>query len=69
MNHELTPPTIHLTGGLLENEGLEPSYGVLPRGRTARDMIRKLEADVVAIETSREFHDWFIGEIRAGMPV
>ncbi len=32
-------------------------------------MIRKLEVDVVAIETSREFHDWFIGEIRAGMPV
>ena len=38
------------------------------------EMINTFDPDALivgggAIETSREFQDWFLGEIRAGMPV
>jgi NitT/TauT family transport system substrate-binding protein len=47
-----SPLVAAITAGFLENEGLEPSYGVLPKGRAARDMIRKLEVDVVQAAVS-----------------
>ena len=38
------------------------------------EMVNTFDPDALivgggAIETSREFQDWFVGEIRAGMPV
>ena len=42
-----SPLIAAVTAGFLVEEGLEPTYGVLPKGRTARDLIRKREVDVV----------------------
>ena len=47
-----SPLIAAVTAGFLESEGLEPSYAVLPPDRTARDMIRKLEVDVVQAAVS-----------------
>jgi len=42
-----SPVIAAVTAGFLVEEGLEPTYGVLPKDRTARDLIRKREVDVV----------------------
>jgi NitT/TauT family transport system substrate-binding protein len=42
-----SPLIAAVTSGFLVEEGLEPTYGVLPKGRTARDLIRRREVDVV----------------------
>jgi NitT/TauT family transport system substrate-binding protein len=47
-----SPVIAAVTAGFLAEEGLEPEYQILPRGRTARDMIRKGEADVVQAAVS-----------------
>ena len=47
-----SPLLAAVTAGFLQHEGLEPAYSVLPKDRTARDMIRKLEVDVVQAAVS-----------------
>jgi NitT/TauT family transport system substrate-binding protein len=47
-----SPVIAAVTAGFLAEEGLEPEYRVLPRGRTARDMIRNGEVDVVQAAVS-----------------
>lgn len=47
-----SPVIAAVTAGFLAEEGLEPEYRVLPRGQTARDMIRKGEVDVVQAAVS-----------------
>jgi len=51
-----------VTAGFLADEGLEPSYGVLPKDRTARDMIRKQEVDVVQAAVSSNWGPMENGE-------
>jgi len=47
-----SPLIAAVTAGFLTEEGLEPEYCVLPRNRTARDLIRKREVDVVQAAVS-----------------
>jgi NitT/TauT family transport system substrate-binding protein len=47
-----SPLVAAVTAGFLADEGLEPEYSVLPKNRTARDLIRKGEVDVVQAAVS-----------------
>lgn len=47
-----SPLIAAVTAGFLVDEGLEPSYSLLPRDRTARDLIRRRETDVVQAAVS-----------------
>jgi NitT/TauT family transport system substrate-binding protein len=57
-----SPLIAAVTAGFLVEEGLEPSYAVLPKGRTARDMIGKGEADVVQAAVSSSWAPMEHGE-------
>jgi NitT/TauT family transport system substrate-binding protein len=62
-----SPLIAAVTAGFLVDEGLEPSYAVLPKDRTARDMIRKQEVDVVQAAVSSSWALMEKGE--RGLPV
>src|SRR5918995_956750 len=47
-----SPLIAAVTAGFLRDEGLGPEYGLLPGNRTARDMIRSREVDVVQAAVS-----------------
>jgi NitT/TauT family transport system substrate-binding protein len=51
-----------VTAGFLADEGLEPAYAVLPKNRTARDMIRKHEVEVVQAAVSSSWGPMEHGE-------
>lgn len=57
-----SPLVAAVTAGFLADAGLEPEYGVLPKGRTARDMIRKREVDVVQAAVSSNWGPMENGE-------
>lgn len=57
-----SPLIAAVTAGFLSDEGLEPSYDVLPKNRTARDMIRKREVDVVQAAVSSNWGPMENGE-------
>ena len=57
-----SPVIAAVTAGFLADEGLEPSYSVLPKDRTARDMIRKQEVDVVQAAVSSNWRPMEQGE-------
>lgn len=57
-----SPLIAAVTAGFLADEGLEPSYDVLPKNRTARDMIRKQEVDVVQAAVSSNWGPMENGE-------
>ena len=57
-----SPLIAAVTAGFLADEGLEPSYGVLPKDRTAREMIRKQEVDVVQAAVSSNWRPMENGE-------
>jgi NitT/TauT family transport system substrate-binding protein len=57
-----SPLIAAVTAGFLADEGLEPSYDVLPKGRTARDMIRQGEVDVVQAAVSSNWGPMESGE-------
>jgi NitT/TauT family transport system substrate-binding protein len=57
-----SPLIAAVTAGFLAEEGLEPTYDVLPKGRTARDMIRKREVDVVQAAVSSNWGPMESGE-------
>src|SRR5918999_5438810 len=57
-----SPLIAAVTAGLLAEEGLEPTYDVLPKDRTARDMIRRREVDVVQAAVSSNWSPMENGE-------
>ena len=57
-----SPLIASVTAGFLAEEGLEPSYAVLPKNRTARDMIREGEVDVVQAAVSSSWGPMENGE-------
>ena len=57
-----SPLIAAVTAGFLVEEGLEPAYSVLPKGRTARDLIRKREVDVVQAAVSSNWTPMEKGE-------
>jgi NitT/TauT family transport system substrate-binding protein len=57
-----SPLIASVSAGFLAEEGLEPAYGVLPKNRTARDMIRKREVDVVQAAVSSNWAPMENGE-------
>ena len=57
-----SPLIAAVTAGFLEAEGLAPEYAVLPRDRTARDMIRRGEVDVVQAAVSSSWGPLSQGE-------
>jgi NitT/TauT family transport system substrate-binding protein len=57
-----SPLIAAVTAGFLAEEGLNPAYAVLPKDRTARDMIRKREVDVVQAAVSSSWGPMEDGE-------
>ena len=57
-----TPLIATVAGGFLAEEGLEASYGVLPTGRSARDLIRAGEVDIVQAAVSSNWGPMEKGE-------
>ena len=57
-----SPLIASVSAGFLDEEGLEPAYAVLPKNRTARDMIRKREVDVVQAAVSSSWGPMENGE-------
>jgi len=57
-----TPLIGTVAGGFLAEEGLEASYGVLPKGRSARDLIRAGEVDIVQAAVSSNWGPMEKGE-------
>jgi NitT/TauT family transport system substrate-binding protein len=57
-----SPVIAAVTAGFLVEEGLEAAYSVLPKDRTARDLIRKQEADVVQAAVSSNWGPMEKGE-------
>ena len=57
-----SPVIAVVTAGFLKEEGLDPTYGVLPAGRTARDMIRQGEVDIVQAAVSSSWGPMQQGE-------
>ena len=57
-----SPLIAAVTAGFLADEGLEPTYGVLPGDRTARDMIRTGDVDVVQAAVSSNWAPMEKGE-------
>jgi NitT/TauT family transport system substrate-binding protein len=51
-----------IAGGFLADEGLEATYGVLPKGKSARDLIRAGEVDVVQAAVSSSWGPMERGE-------
>lgn len=62
-----TPLIVSTTASFLGKENLEGTYGVLPRGRSARDMIRQGEVDVVQAAVSSNWGPMENGE--RGLPL
>jgi NitT/TauT family transport system substrate-binding protein len=58
-----SPVIAAVTAGFLKDEGLEPTYDLLPKNRTARDMIRKREVDVVQAAVSSNWGPMEQGEL------
>jgi NitT/TauT family transport system substrate-binding protein len=57
-----SPLIAAVTAGFLVDEGLESEYGVLPPGRSAHDLIRKREVDVVQAAVSSSWGPMEKGE-------
>jgi len=57
-----SPVIAAIGGGFLAGEGLEATYGVLPAGTRARDLIRRCEVDVVQSAVSSSWGPLEAGE-------
>jgi NitT/TauT family transport system substrate-binding protein len=57
-----TPVIAAVAAGFLRNEGLDASYGVLPKGQRARDLIRAGQVDVVQSAVSSNWGPMEKGE-------
>jgi NitT/TauT family transport system substrate-binding protein len=57
-----SPLILTIAGGFLNKEKLEGTYGVLPKGRSARDLIRQGDVDVVQAAVSSNWGPMENGE-------